>query len=220
MFKASLLCLTAEPLCVHSLKPQVHLLYFEGGLSIGIWRQSGLCPRWEGALPFPSMPAFVRAVHSSSNTVVLWVSSSARQASLQPAEHLSASQVFHVLLPVNAAQLHQENGHGGLSLHCHERRGAVGLQAARGQGAEAAFADRQGRSVTERRCWSFVDTDDRTTLFKSILLPGKCLVWILLWCLFEFANVFCRDSTGAESVGFNKKGLLLFGSLQVLQKFC
>lgn len=90
MFKASLLCLTAEPLCVHSLKFQVHFLYFEGGLSIGIWRKSGLCPRCEGALPFPSMPAFARAVHSSSNSVVLWVSSSARQTNLPLAEHLQA----------------------------------------------------------------------------------------------------------------------------------
>lgn len=49
----------------------------------------------------------------------------------------------------------------------------MGLQAARGQGAEAASANRQGRSVTER-CWSFVDTDDRTNLFKSTLLPGWC----------------------------------------------
>lgn len=219
MFEASLLCLTAEPLCVHSLKFQVHLLFFEGGLSIGIWRKSGLCPRWEAALPFPSMTVFARAVHSSSNSVVLWVSSSARQANLQPAEYLQ-SQVFHVLLSVNAAQLHRENGHGGLSLHRYERRGALGLQAARGQGAEAAFANRQGRSMTERCCWSFVGTDDRTTLFKSNPLPGKWLVWILLWCLFGFANVFCGDSTGADSVGFNKKVLLLLDRLQVLQKFC
>lgn len=137
-----------------------------------------------------------------------------------PARWTSASQVFHVLPYLNAAQLHQENGHRGLSLHCYERRGAVGLQAARGQGAEAAFANRQGKSMAERCRWSFVGTDDRTTLFESILLPGKWLVWILLWCLFEFANVFCRDSADADSVSFNKKGLLLLGSLQVLQRFC
>lgn len=103
------------------------------------------------------MTTFARAVHSSSNSVVLWVSSSARQTSLQLSEHLQ-SQVFHALLYVNAAQLHQENGHRGLSLHCYERRGAVGLQAARGQGAEAASANRQGRSMTER-CWNFVDME-------------------------------------------------------------
>lgn len=36
------------------------------------------------------MTTFARAVHSSSNSVVLWVSSSARQTDLQLAEHLQA----------------------------------------------------------------------------------------------------------------------------------
>lgn len=68
--------------------PQCYLLCSEGGLSIEIWRKSGLCPWSEGALTFFWMTTFASAVHSSSNSVVLWVSSSAWQTTLLLARHL------------------------------------------------------------------------------------------------------------------------------------
>lgn len=58
--------------------------------------------------------------------------------------------------------------------------------------------------MRERCYWCFVNTSEENSLFKYILLPVEWLVW----CLLEFANMFCRDSTGADFVCFNKKGMI------------
>lgn len=214
VFKASLLCLAAESLCAFPSAPSSLTLLWRWAEHRNLTKEWAV-PSVRGSSSIP-LNDYICSCSTQQQQQCGALGLQLCPADGSPARWTSASQVFHVLPSVNAAQLHQENGHRGLSLHCYERRGAVGLQAARGQGAEAAFANRQGRSMTEIRCWSFVSTDDRSTLFKSILLPGKWLVQTLLWCLFEFTNGFHRDSTGADSVGFNKKGLLLLGSLQIL----
>lgn len=88
MLKASFLCLLAESLFAVPQVPSSLTLLWRWAEHRNLTKEWAV-PWCEAALPFRSMTAFARAVHGS-NSVVLWVSSSARQTDLQLAEHLQA----------------------------------------------------------------------------------------------------------------------------------
>lgn len=170
MFKASLLCLTAESLPAFPSAPSSLTLLWRWAEHRNLTTEWAV-PSGRGALPFPSMTAFARAVHSSSNSVVLWVSSSARQTDLQLAEHLQAKFFMFSRL--------------WMLPNCTGKMGTGDyLCIAMSGGAPWGFRLQGGKEqkqplqiakvgAWQRCCWSFVGTDDRSTLFKSILLPGK-----------------------------------------------
>lgn len=67
-----------------------------------------------------------------------------RELKAHPPPHPGLACLSQALLV--AARLKGENGHWRFYLHFHDWRGALGVQAARRQGAEAALASREGRT--------------------------------------------------------------------------
>lgn len=130
----------------------------EGGPSKGEWRKSGLCPGCcECLCLLENEPiSCTNSQRAAGAAAAAAAAEALHYQVLRPLQALEAECASSTapklrlsFQALHAAPLKGKHGHGGFYLHFHDWRGALGVQIARWQGAEAALTSCKGRTWTK-----------------------------------------------------------------------